>query len=1119
MRSWACSTRSSAAAGPALLDPRLDPATFILAALVAALGVVALTLLAVAAGGEGTAVRLARARRAGRAARESGLDLALLALAVAGTWQLRSRGLGAIADGGPAPADLVLLAAPLVALAAGSLAAARLVPVAGAIFSRAGAAGRGITAPLVGAELTRRAARIGRPLVLLTASVAIAVLAGAYERTWAAAQRDQVGYQVPAVLRAGPVDGSKAASAGAAVSAAAAAAGATVRAVAHQTLAMTDGPDGMLLAVDPGVGGVAGPRAGRRGRADGVPGPFGGDGAPPRPLGPAGRRDGERHPGGEAARSVGPGLRVAAVVQEPSGALRRISANPSAGADGTQVATLALAREPAGGAGPRLVAVEVEVPASAAPRAGTIVLAAIEADGARSRSTGGRRRAGHSVRFRGRSPWRRRVPRRSRPGRRSPGRPRRWWRSARRASPALAGAPIPAVFSTALLARFGVGPGAVATLAEPAGAVRSVEVVASSDGVPTVAPTRPAAVVGLGTWSLVRYAADGVLVAPDEWWLDAGPGVASGIAGRLRAAGIPVRDRDAEVASRLADPVARGLAGALALAALVALLLAAIGLAVTAWIATAERRVEFAVARAVGVSRAQIALVLLAEQVVQLAGGILAGGLLGGILAFALLPAIPMTPDGSAAIPPVAVLLPWPTMAALVVAGAVAAVLAAAVLDRLRTSARDRRPAPGGGPVSGRPIGTGGIGARLAGLHLRADRGTRALVLVVVGVATLLLVGAPRWLDGRTDAVLRDLLAAGSPADRGLEFQSDARFEPGDPEPLGRIDGAGATLADALPASIAGSVTERQVVVDTQELLASGAPRAITKARLRIEPGIDARIRWVAGRAPTGATTTVEFPDRLGIGQKVLSGIEYEVAIAEETAATLRLGLGDRLTMAPDSARTGALAGALAVVVTGVFAPIDPADPCVVRRRGAPPPAGAAGLRGGPDLARGVPPRPGVVPGDRRFRREQPAPPPLLPDPLAVPRRHRPARRCRAAGRPRRSRPPPGGLPVPWLGDRRSPEPFHGDRRAAGTVRPRPRVGDGPPRDRRAGAAGGRRRAPGAGRGIARAPDGSNPNARAGAGRDRPPACRARPSASRSCSWSPGSPWERRRQCSSSPDR
>jgi hypothetical protein len=180
-------------------------------------------LVAVVASLHGLAAS-ARRRRLGSVAR-SGLDLALVALAVLGYLQLREHRVGAT------PVDPVVTAVPVLYLVAGAALALRLLPAVVRLAERSARRSRGLVGPLAAWHVARGRATSGVFLaVLATAATTFGLGFGA---TWTAAQQDladaATGADVVVPLDAGPA---AAVQAGGATQAGAA--GGRVTAVAHR---------------------------------------------------------------------------------------------------------------------------------------------------------------------------------------------------------------------------------------------------------------------------------------------------------------------------------------------------------------------------------------------------------------------------------------------------------------------------------------------------------------------------------------------------------------------------------------------------------------------------------------------------------------------------------------------------------------------------------------------------------------------------------------------------------------------------------------------------------------------------------------------------------------------
>ncbi|MFF0390175.1 FtsX-like permease family protein [Kitasatospora sp. NPDC004615] len=132
----------------------------------------------------------------------SGADLTLLALAVITYQQLAARTGGLSADAaGQLGIDPVLVAAPTLALCAGTLLVLRVLPFAARLGARLAARGRALGPALAGWQLARRPGRANGPVLLLVLAVATGVLALGQHAAWRDSQRDQADFASAGGLR------------------------------------------------------------------------------------------------------------------------------------------------------------------------------------------------------------------------------------------------------------------------------------------------------------------------------------------------------------------------------------------------------------------------------------------------------------------------------------------------------------------------------------------------------------------------------------------------------------------------------------------------------------------------------------------------------------------------------------------------------------------------------------------------------------------------------------------------------------------------------------------------------------------------------------------------------
>jgi hypothetical protein len=140
----------------------------------------------------------AQARRGRQAvlsgATRAGADLALIALAVLACWQLRRYSAVSTSAAGPSAIDPVLVLAPALALAGGTVVTLRLLPAAARAVDQVSAAGRGLTSAMAGWQFSRQPLRQGGAALLLVMAVATGTLALAQHQSWTRSATDQAAY-------------------------------------------------------------------------------------------------------------------------------------------------------------------------------------------------------------------------------------------------------------------------------------------------------------------------------------------------------------------------------------------------------------------------------------------------------------------------------------------------------------------------------------------------------------------------------------------------------------------------------------------------------------------------------------------------------------------------------------------------------------------------------------------------------------------------------------------------------------------------------------------------------------------------------------------------------------
>lgn len=655
-------------------------------------------------------------RRAGRrqavvaGAARSGADLALLALAVLAYRQLARQSGGPLAaeTAGRLGVDPVLVAAPTLALCAGTLFVLRLLPFAARLGGRLAARGRGLGPALVGWQFARRPGRATGPVLLLVLAVATGVLALGQHSAWSASQRDQADFATAGGLR---ITGSGLAAMGQGGRYAALPGGEQLIPVVQADQSLPGGGTARVLALD-----AAGAAEHLRVRPD----LFDGRGAREllaplvRPE-PSGRAAGIVLPGHPARIDLEVGVRVLQrstaagppsdgapvrpglwlMLRDRFGTTYRtlVPALPAEGEAKVSVDLAALTDAPLGSvaapltltglvvgygwAGGERIEGELTVGRIAAADTPDGPAAPLPAgpDWSPAPAQGGgtaavtvedipadQRAAGTLLRLRYRS-----GPADFR-GVRVPLVP------AGGAPVASDGGELPGLATHDYLTSVGASVGELVRV--PFGGVRvPVRITAAVDAVPVAG--RTALVLDLGSAGRLLAGSGVETPVPNEWWLPAGsehdPAPVAAAAALRSAPGTQLLHlREEIVAGLLEDPVSAAPQTALAALAVATAVLAAIGFAAAAAAASAERAGEFAVLMALGVPRRRLTRTVAAEQAVLVGLGTLVGIGLGTLMVRLIVPLVVLTPAARRPVPDV--LAGPPLGATLLLAAAIGAV-------------------------------------------------------------------------------------------------------------------------------------------------------------------------------------------------------------------------------------------------------------------------------------------------------------------------------------------------------------------------------------------------------------------------------------------------------------
>ena len=141
-------------------------------------------------------------RRVGAVAARSGLDLALVALAILAGWQLAHyQAPVTVGVDGSIGIDPILVTAPVLGLAAAAVLMLRLLPAVARIGDRAAVRGRDLTAAVAAWQISRRPVRQAGPVLLAVLAVATSVIAIGEWSTWQRSVQDRASFSTGADLR------------------------------------------------------------------------------------------------------------------------------------------------------------------------------------------------------------------------------------------------------------------------------------------------------------------------------------------------------------------------------------------------------------------------------------------------------------------------------------------------------------------------------------------------------------------------------------------------------------------------------------------------------------------------------------------------------------------------------------------------------------------------------------------------------------------------------------------------------------------------------------------------------------------------------------------------------
>jgi ABC-type antimicrobial peptide transport system permease subunit len=656
----------------------------------------------------------ARVRRGRQAAisnvSRAGVDLALIVLAVLAGWQLRDYSAVSAGSSGNFGVDPVIVIAPALALAGGTVVALRLLPAGGKAGDRLAARGRRLTAAMASWQISRQPLRQGGAALLIVLAVATCTLALSQRQSWTSSDHDQAAFSSGADVRVQTSQPLTAAQAGALVQTPGVQHAMPVAAFPQptggaQTLAIDSGQaaDVTLLRADqssiPAASLFA--KIGPTGPVPGVilPGPLAEVRVSAR-LGPA-------------SLGLAP-VTVGLTVQDADGNVYQLDAGtlPADGRDHTLTASLGGGSDDKAIYPLRLTSIQVSytMPAhQGAPTPAVLTVSSLtgaaslpgadlrgwSASAVSTELAGVRETSGTvgpagppsvssasatggalAVTF---QPGYGLAPEIEAPP------------SAIVAQLTLAAAPagavVPGIATQGFLNATNASVGSTVHT-DIDGAIFSVKIVAAVATFPTVSGGG-ALIVDLGTIQSLLTSSSLQPAAATQWWLATSSG-AAGVPPGLSAslpAGSAVTSEAGVAAGLLGNPLSTVPQQALLAVALAAAVLAITGFCVSIAAGVRLRRAENALLAALGVAPRSAAWQLSLEKLMLSLPSALAGLVLGGVLAELLVPAITLTSSATIPVPPVLIHFGWALTLPLAVAVAVLPVLAAALTIARRPDA------------------------------------------------------------------------------------------------------------------------------------------------------------------------------------------------------------------------------------------------------------------------------------------------------------------------------------------------------------------------------------------------------------------------------------------------
>jgi putative ABC transport system permease protein len=188
----------------------------------------------------------------------------------------------------------------------------------------------------------------------------------------------------------------------------------------------------------------------------------------------------------------------------------------------------------------------------------------------------------------------------------------------------------------------------------------------------------------------------------------------------------------------------------------------------------------------------------------------------------------------------------------------------------------------------------------LASRRITFDPPVAAAVFGVVLVTSFVFAAVPRTFEQNADEGVRFAVARANPFARNVEITRAGRISPGPgADSLAPVSAAGMRLQQSFPESLQRVLQNRRALVETVRYTVvdpPGRPGPPGTTRLLTLEFVQGTENHARGRFPGTRAASVPLPFR---GEQDDAPL-VEVAISQEAAAQLSVGVGDRLYLAPD---------------------------------------------------------------------------------------------------------------------------------------------------------------------------------------------------------------------------